>query len=70
MSDARWTPRFRNAIVLLAVVALSACSGSSTGSPVPVPSVSAASSASSANALQDVEQSTVFIAVEGRFTDQ
>lgn len=72
MRNARWARPFQIAVALAAAVALAGCSGSSNGSPSSAASApaSGAPSDSSANALQDVEKSTVFIAVEGRFTDQ
>ena len=68
MNHGRWTGRVRNAVALLAVTALAACSSSAAGSPGAT--ASAAASAAGGGSLQDVEKSTVFIAVEGRFTDQ
>lgn len=68
MSNARSTTRVRNAVALLAVMAVSACSASSSGSPAAASS--SAPAASGGTTLEGVEKSTVFIAVEGRFTDQ
>ena len=71
MGNAGWAGRVRKGAFGLVVVLLSACSGGATGSP-PASAASAApaASASTANSLEEVEKSTVFIAVEGRFTDQ
>jgi S1-C subfamily serine protease len=70
MSNGRWARRFRISVGLVVALALAGCS-SSSGTQSPAASASTtAPSASSGNALQDVERSTVFITVEGRFTDQ
>ncbi len=72
MTNAGWARRVRIGAALFAAMALAACSGSSTASPSSAATTTAAPpspSPTSGNALQDVEKSTVFIAVEGRFTD-
>lgn len=70
MTKAYWA-RSQVLFTLVAVLALAGCSGAATTSPSVSSgaTTSPAPSASSGNALQEVEKSTVFIAVEGRFTD-